>query len=157
MGTSIQQAERTARFMKLLPTGEDEVLVVLKGHLLLEELLVEILNSSLSESNPLGIKVSASNMMFARKLELCWALVGHKSVISEVWSSLKMLNQIRNKMSHHVNPQGISDLIDVFVRDVQSYDPFGLVCCASEYKLESAICCLYVILNEQVAHSPRLY
>jgi len=149
MESATQQAKRISRFMELLPSGEDTTLVVLKGHLLLEELLTDIIEITLKTRNPLRITVT-QNMMFARKLELCWALSQSESVPEQAWQSLKCLNAVRNKMSHHVEPSGISDSINNFIRDVRSHDSFGLIDCSDVRKLELAICCLYVIFNEHL-------
>lgn len=149
MASATEQAKRISRFMTLLPSGKDKLLVILKGHLLLEELLTDIIKITLKQSNPLGIKVTR-NMMFSRKLELCWALSKPESIPEQAWQSLKSLNLVRNNMSHHVEPSGISDSISDFIRGVRNHDPFGLVDSSDVRKLELAICCLYVIFNEQL-------
>ncbi|HAS8178473.1 TPA: hypothetical protein I7671_21920, partial [Vibrio vulnificus] len=149
MESGAQQTKRVVRFMNLLPSGEDSTLVVLKGHLLIEELLTDLLVLCLNQDNPLGIKVN-NNMMFAKKLELCWIFLRESALPKEIWISLKALNSIRNKMSHHVAPDGVNDSINNFIRGVANYDPFGLVACSDIRKLELSISCLYVLLNEQL-------
>ena len=51
------------------PVAEME-LTLLKGHLLIEELLTEVLRLTIGENNPIGIKITP-RMMFAQKLNLC--------------------------------------------------------------------------------------
>jgi hypothetical protein len=51
------------------------VLIILKGHLLIEELLTDLLKEKLKRDNLLTIEIS-KNTMFAQKLNLCCALIG---------------------------------------------------------------------------------
>ncbi|MFA0308968.1 hypothetical protein BH581_02990 [Vibrio splendidus] len=149
MESSAKQGFRFARFMRLLPVGEDKVLVVLKGHLLIEELLSDILTLHLSLDNPLGIKIT-NNMMFAKKLELCWALSKSTELPDEFWVAIKKLNTIRNKYSHNISPSGIDVTIQDFTCEVERFDPFGYIKDVGDSKFELSISCLYIMLNEQL-------
>jgi hypothetical protein len=51
------------------------VLIILKGHLLIEELLTDLLKEKLKRDNLLTIEIS-KNTMFAQKLNFCCALIG---------------------------------------------------------------------------------
>ena len=69
MESQVELADKTSRFNELMPLGEDQVLTVLKGHLLIEELLTELLKVKLEQSdNPLGIKIGSNTMAASRPL-----------------------------------------------------------------------------------------
>ena len=122
MENQVVLAERAIRFMKHFPAGAEQDLMILKGHLLIEELLTEILSTSLENDNPVNIEVGR-NTMFAVKLNLCWAL--NKTGLSHlVWSSLKELNSIRNSMAHSVTPVGIDSKISKFVESILPHTDF---------------------------------
>ncbi|WP_445364412.1 hypothetical protein ACJJIQ_09135 [Microbulbifer sp. ANSA003] len=108
------------RLLSYLPSDKDQVLVVLKGHLLLEELITEILQEKLRqiEENPLGVKVT-DRWMFSKKLEALWLLVNEEWFDYD-WKALKELNEIRNKMAHCLEPKGIEEKIDRFRTAVSS-------------------------------------
>lgn len=104
---------RSEKFKKYVEEENDMTMIILNSHMFIEELLTEILILSLKNSNPLAIKVS-QNMMFAQKLNLVWAL-SDKSIEINIWSSLKTLNAIRNKMAHSLEPKGIDLMIEDFI------------------------------------------
>ncbi len=122
MYTEDTLAERIVRFMNLVPYNEDKTLIILKGHLLIEELITELLKTKLKNDNPLEIKVTPS-MMFARKLNLCWALI-RTDIKIDIWGHLKELNSIRNKMAHSIEPKGINDKIEQFTKTISQHEGF---------------------------------
>lgn len=107
---------RIDRIVKHLKRDADSEVLILKTHLLVEEIITEILTRSLQNDNPLGIKVT-QNMMFAKKLDLCWALNRH-DVLPAVWEPLKKLNLIRNKMAHSLEPKGIDLMIEEYIESI---------------------------------------
>lgn len=116
-------AERVVRFIEYFPADAGVELVVLKGHLLIEELMSEIITLYLSKSNPLSIKLDR-NIMFNNKLNICWALVREK-VDEEFWKCLKEFNSIRNSMSHFLEPKGIEEKLEGFSKKVIVYSEFN--------------------------------
>lgn len=147
MNTELEFHNREMRLVKLLPRGVAYDLVLLKGHLLIEELLTEILISSLNKSNPINIKIgNATN--FNQKLNLCWAL--NKNDINEtIWESLKELNSIRNSMAHEVEPKGIDEKINKFSTKVLNNSKFK----PSYYKgdeLKFSLSWLYLVLSSHI-------
>ncbi len=112
MKTQAELAEQTIRLMTQLPIGVDKDLILLKGHLLIEDLLIEILKTSLENDNPTDIDVDKITL-FDSILNLCWAL--NKSNLPVlIWESIKELNSIRNYMANNVpsaeTDQRIADL-----------------------------------------------
>jgi hypothetical protein len=136
--------DNLTRFMKLIPKGGDKTLVVLKSHLLIEELLTELLKKKLIKSNPLDIDVS--RMLFAQKLNYCWALT-QEDINIEVWGFLKELNAIRNKMAHAVEPKGIDEKINSFYEQVINCEHYVMPK-ERDSKLEFSVAWLYIVLNQ---------
>ena len=98
------------------------MLIILKGHLLIEELLTDLLKEKLKRDNLLTIEIS-KNTMFAQKLNLCCALIG-KEIKFEIWLFHKELNSIRDKMTHALEPKGIGKKIDSFTNMVSEYEHY---------------------------------
>lgn len=143
MESQVELADKTSRFIELMPLGEDQVLTILKGHLLIEELITELLKTKLEQSdNPLGIKID-SGTMFAQKLNLYWAIAQH-DLEFDVWCYLKELNSIRNKMAHTIEPQGIDEKIKSFNNAISSHKTYMM----PESKTVFSICYLYIILSQ---------
>ena len=120
--------------------------MILKGHLLIEEVLSDVLVESLKESNPLGIKVS-ERMMFAEKLRFAWAL--NSDALDEcVWRWLKELNQIRNKMAHTVEPVNIEARINRLSTEVNEFSKLSHMV-AETRELEFSLAWLYILLENR--------
>lgn len=153
MESQVELAEKSARFMKLLPAGADSALIVLKGHLLIEELLTDLLKEKLAQGNPLEIKIG-QNTMFAQKLNLCWALV-QKDIKLEIWPFLKEFNAIRNKMAHAVEPKCIDEKIEAFTEMVSSYDHYMMPKSRGS-DLEFSIAWLHIVLSQYLHHVKNL-
>jgi hypothetical protein len=148
MEAQVEQTNETSKFIKLMPLGQDQVLTVLKGHLLIEELLTELLKVNLEKSeNPLGIKIG-SNTMFAQKLNLYWA-IAQNDLEFDVWIHLKELNAIRNKMAHTIETEGINEKIESFNEAVSAHECYMM----PEGKLEFSICYLYIILSQLLTNA----
>lgn len=112
-----QLMERGRKIEQHMIQETDTTMIILKGHLLVEETLTEILKFTLKESNPMTIKLH--NMMFAQKANLVWALK-HDKMKLNIWPSLKRLNAIRNKMAHSLESSDIDSLIQDFVKGVEN-------------------------------------
>lgn len=112
--SSLSSEERFDRFIRLLPTIDDPALVVLKGHLLIEELLNDIIENCCD----LPQHVSEAKLSFIQKLKLARALVGKNMKgenVDEPWRSLEELNSLRNKLAHHIEPRDLDKKIDAFI------------------------------------------
>jgi hypothetical protein len=139
--------EKTAdlnRFLRLLPEEKGKDLTILKGHLLIEEVLGDLLKKSLKNSNPLTLKVG-ERMMFSEKLKFCWAL-NRERIKDEVWCWLKELNQIRNAMAHTVEPKGIDDRIAKLTGAVIEHSNLGSMVTPGR-ELGFALAWLFIIVS----------
>lgn len=145
----MQHKEETglSRFLTLIPRDTDLDLVILKGHLLIEEVLSEKLKGLLKLNNPLGIQVT-ERMMFSEKLKFYWSL-DPKALEDRVWQWLKELNQIRNAMAHSIEPKGITDRIEKFSREIIEHSKLEKMVVA-ERKVGFSLAWLYILLTTDI-------
>ncbi len=92
------------RFMRLMPAN-DLTLIILKGHLLVEEQMDKFIGASLG--GDVGRAFSTLKLPFRRKLEFARELHRPKKPFASLWNEVNELNELRNKIAH--NPE-ISDL-----------------------------------------------
>ena len=85
-----------------LQSLEDVELILLKGHLVIEKLITELLEQNLKEPQ----RLKSINPNFYKKLEIYLAIAGN-SIISEGLEAVLMdLNSLRNKLAHDLkHPQ----------------------------------------------------
>jgi hypothetical protein len=103
-----------ARYSKHMPQTTDSTLLVLKGHLLLEELLNKLITQYLVK--PAALK--DARLETHQKLCLAEALL-HNHAHPWVWTALKKLNTIRNHFAHDLEPKGIEDRLADFQNFVE--------------------------------------
>jgi len=87
-------------FQKLkahLPLAKDPTVVILRGHLLIEELLDELIAASLKY--PPAIK--GARLTFFQKLCIAQGIIGRSRNDSR-WKPIKELNKLRNTISHNL-------------------------------------------------------
>lgn len=89
---------RIDRVREHLPAGNDLTLVALKGHLLVEEALDEIIAIACSEPKHL----ENQNLPFRFKPILARALFGHL-LWPGLWPLIEGLNTVRNNLAHHLD------------------------------------------------------
>jgi hypothetical protein len=106
--------EKRERFFRLLPDIDDTTLVVLKGHLLIEEHLNDILYDACA----LPQYVDKTRLTFYQKIMLTRGLIGQNIQGNETedpWKSLEVLNSLRNQLAHKLEPSDLDDQIDRFI------------------------------------------
>lgn len=108
-----RQFEAFGRFMSLFPHGKERELVILKGHLLIEEQIRLIIDSKLS--NPKVLK--EARLTFDQTICLAQSLIPEDSD-KTYWKAAKKLNNIRNKIAHKVEQKGLIHQIEDFVKMV---------------------------------------
>jgi uncharacterized protein YutE (UPF0331/DUF86 family) len=91
--------ERLARIKRHLPRSQDLTLLVLKGHLLVEEQLERILESHCSHASELA----DARLTFRQKLQLVRALTGTGLLDAREGRFIEKLNSVRNKMAHRLD------------------------------------------------------
>ncbi|ACS56125.1 hypothetical protein Rleg_1841 [Rhizobium leguminosarum bv. trifolii WSM1325] len=104
-----EQVADFRRFLKLLPRSQDLTLIILKGHLLVEEQVWKVISSRLRK--PSALKDGRIATYQAICLAEAFCPEDH-----DLWQSAKKLNKIRNDIAHNVvPPTGLNDRIDDFV------------------------------------------
>lgn len=116
------------RFKKHLPKSRDVTLIVLKGHLLIEEEVNELLDVLLKNPRELY----AADLRFYQKICLLKALFPGKDLEEREWTAIEKLNSIRNKLAHKLEPPKIEALIKDFLKILEDPD-----ISESEYEKES--------------------
>jgi hypothetical protein len=113
--TTDRQVAAFGRFLKLLPHGKDLTLVILKGHLLIEEQVRQIIDERVKKPDALH----SADLTCYQAICIAEALCPENAYI---WTPVKKLNRIRNDLAHKVEPAGLGDRIDDFVGSVPWLD-----------------------------------
>lgn len=107
------------RFLSNLPLDStDQVSVVLKGHLLVEELLREYVNSNFSKPE----KLQDARLSFHHMLCIARALSKDNSS-DKLWDNIEKLNNLRNKLAHSLEQEVIENRIKEFVEHGSNFNP----------------------------------
>jgi len=106
------------RFSAHVPKNSSDIsLPILKGHLLAEEIMTDFIISQIDHSEHLNL--TKSYWSFVNKVELASSLSNDCSHDKWIWSSLKRLNSLRNKLSHGLEPEGLNKKIQSFYESVE--------------------------------------
>lgn len=111
-----QWLEAIRRFVRHLPRTEDMTLVILKGHLLIEALLREVIARKFAKPESL----KEAKLGFSQCVFIAEAIYA-KETPSWLWVALHKLNTIRNHLAHNLEPKGVEDRIADFVDYVEGY------------------------------------
>ena len=104
------------------PVGADMTLQVLKGHLIFEEILRDLLDSSLPFPDALKGERDASltcHQVICLVNALAPLRVRHRTWL---WIAAKQLNNLRNDLAHKLGASGIDEKINSFVKTVRLSD-----------------------------------
>lgn len=88
-----------------LDKTDDHVLLILRAHLLIEERLRDILVRVCRSPDELR----AARLSFYQVLCLCRAIVGRHD--EPAWDFVARLNEVRNRMAHHLDPGDLDGLL----------------------------------------------
>lgn len=99
------------RLLEHMPQGDDLELIVLKGHLLLEERLETILRLQIAH----GGDLEKARLSFTQKVDLARAM-SRRAHDSELWDIIFQVNSIRNDLVHHLEPPKLTSKIDNLTR-----------------------------------------
>ena len=106
------------KYIKHLHREKDIILIALKGHLLLESLLDQIIETILP--NPQYIK--NQNFMFYKKVLLARAMSWDKHKI-KMWDLILTVNSLRNELSHYLESKKLDNKIKNVVQKFKETDP----------------------------------
>ena len=122
------------RFHELLPVGDDFTLLILKGHLLIEEQIQLLLERRL----PKAYALKDARLTFYQKICLAEAVIEECQTDRKdiwLWTALKELNRLRNIIAHNVLATGIEDRMTDFIGLVS----YKLGSCNLRHDFESAL------------------
>ncbi|MFC5476690.1 hypothetical protein [Massilia suwonensis] len=133
-----------ARFDILVPYDADELSIVLKGHLLIEEQLRLIVRSLLA--NPEYFDKARLN--FATLLKLARAVAGHFNQ-GACWAAADKLNTLRNHMAHQVEPIAAPALLERFYAVCEADERWSNIHALprGRLKLRAYICATWVVFD----------
>lgn len=108
------------RFRRLMPRSHDLTLIILKGHLLIEEQLLAIIVASMPSSSALG----DARFTFHQVLCLARAFSSLSDHLGP-WKFLSDLNALRNKLVHRAEVPDLVGHVDKFIirHTTTDYDP----------------------------------
>jgi hypothetical protein len=96
--TSLQEIQK--RFTEELREVDDVAQIVLKGHLVMESLMTEAIESFLLH----GEFVEAARLQVHQKIALCRA-ISTSDQSNTMWALVSSVNALRNALSHSLDPK----------------------------------------------------
>jgi hypothetical protein len=99
-----QQMQSFIRFLDLLPKGPELELMILKGHLLIEEKLQDLIDSKV----PYPQALKDARLTTYQVICITKSLFSHKTELW-LWDFLFKFNKLRNDIAHKIEPQSIRD------------------------------------------------
>ena len=113
----MENKEEFDKFYKYISIESgSETLVVLNGHLLLEDLMMDCCHSKVANDSALR----DAKLGFLQLLHLCRANLSHTPQ-SWVVGGLKKMNSLRNKLAHNLEPDDYKKARDEFVALIRSH------------------------------------
>jgi hypothetical protein len=106
---------RYKRLQKHLPAQSDPTLVILKGHLLSEEILDSLIRQFCNDHEAFN----SVEIAFYVKIQIAKALIGKEmagySVPQEIWKIYESLNSLRNELAHSLESEKLNSKIQRFL------------------------------------------
>ena len=129
-----------ARLKRLLSRLQDLTLMILKGHLLIEEQL----DHFLSELSRAPAELVAARLTYSQKLHLVCAITGVKSDVLEF---AKALNKVRNSLAHRADADDLPEQIVNMLRRFAPDAPARLTARQRVSWLRAQIVCVCGAIN----------
>jgi len=109
------QTQAIERMAELMPAQDDLILIVLRGHLLVEEQLLATVKAHARRPEA----IQEARLSFRQMLHVARS-VSTLQVPDAVWSAALKLNELRNALAHQLEPSAldakISALVDPLIR-----------------------------------------
>ncbi|HLO63860.1 MAG TPA: hypothetical protein VK165_12955 [Azonexus sp.] len=102
------------RFLAHMPIKGDAALSILKGHLLIEELIWQLICQKVEHPDALKVRFS-----FEQQVCLARALVRERANGWE-WEAASALNKIRNQLAHRLQPHDLEAKLNSFCSLVEA-------------------------------------
>ena len=126
---------------------DDPILVILTAHLLIEERLRDIL----AEVSRAPEEVRTARLSFYQALVLCRAIIGRQD--DPAWGFIIRLNEVRNRIAHHLEPGDLDELLGSVVTKLGSDYADGLNTPLGRFRMAVVYTCGYL---DALKGSPRL-
>ena len=136
------------RMIEHLPNGNDLTLIVLKGHLLIEERLLDLVRLRLGSDDA---TLNEARLRFSQLVPLARAASGRPGY-PWFWRALQKLNSLRNDLAHHLEPKQVERLSAELVAQLEPYAGVASLG-APDVQLRGAIAYMYGVL--MAFKSPR--
>ncbi|MFZ5616002.1 MAG: hypothetical protein ACOZAA_01590 [Pseudomonadota bacterium] len=127
------------QFVAELKEVDDVAQIVLKGHLVIEGLMNDALNTYLLH----GECLDGARLNFSQKTALCRAmsLDEHKN---SMWAMIEKLNAVRNALAHSLDPERRAKALAAPKADYEREFPRAPVSDIDEMEADAALCMLAV-------------
>ncbi len=109
-----------SKYREFVKNGDEVSLLVLKGHLAVEELLTAIVKTILGSNE----EINDARLSFHQKRLLAKAGAGRNSQ-DTVWKILEAINSLRNDIGHNLEPTKSTILINKIESQLKNRDPEG--------------------------------
>lgn len=150
---SEQLAADTGLFISATtPSKSDPLPMILRSHLLIEEMLREYLDRKVAHPSAL----SGARFTFAQILAIARALAGKVPVSNWKWVAVEKLNSLRNQLAHRRELQKVDDAIDELVSYIEASStipigrPEGDAAYVRAAVLQVALMALYTVLSDHL-------
>lgn len=108
---SILYEHTMPRILEELYASDETVMVILKGHLLVEEHLNRILSTQLSRPE----EIDKAGLKFSQRLQLVKALATIEFADFPAWDLISSLNSLRNQLAHSLSTDARTTKIRAFL------------------------------------------
>ena len=122
-------------YLRHLPEdiGHPIEVLVLRGHILIERQLNQLIEVQLSKPEALDLE----QMRFASKVRLAEALCGHQ-IHPWVWDALRGVNKLRNSLAHKLEDDELSNHTKKFIEKIRFDDPLTFQLAGNELESQLA-------------------
>jgi hypothetical protein len=99
--------------LRELPEGEDVIILTLKAHLVIEQLLIQMMDVAAVNAEPLK---DLNRLQFSTRLALARSLFRPVARNNDgLWALVKKLGKIRNDIAHQLKPKKVDEEIETFI------------------------------------------
>jgi hypothetical protein len=126
---------------------DDQVLLILYAHLLVEERLRDIVAQVSREPEEL----QAARLTFNQVMFVCRAIIGRHD--EPAWEFIRRLNEARNRTAHHLDPGNLDDLLVSVVAKLRADYADHLGNAINRFRAAVIYACGYL---DAIKGSPRL-
>lgn len=130
---------RKERFLAHLPDSDDLALITLKGHLLVEEILNDIIAHHCKKASVL----TDINIAFLIKTRFAHALVGDDSLPKQIWPMIDALRMLRNELAHKLESPKLEGAVSKFIAVTYGHTEHFNKSATTANKLKSSIGYMY--------------